>query len=113
MFLLKRCGDWFCERVGWTLALTGAAGFLIRAAAVLARKTYLQDFSQTDHGSIAHSLASGAGYLYHGLPSSFFGPVYTYLWAFFLKTMGPDTGELALQLLNRELIFAQREVNGR
>ena len=100
MSLLKRCTD----RAGWTLGLMAVAGLLVRAAAVLARKTYLQDFSQTDRGSIAHSLASGAGYLYHGLPSSFFGPVYTQLWAFFLKSMGPDTGELALQLLQALLL---------
>lgn len=74
------------------------SGTILRIGIVLARATYTQDYAGTDHGSMAHAVAEGAGYIYKGLPSSFFGPVYTYLWAWAMQIFGHDGGQLALQI---------------
>ena len=72
--------------------------FLMRVGLIFVRNTYLQDFSKTDQGSIAYSIAAGTGYLRLGFESSLFGPIYTYLWAFVLDHWGMSQGQLILQI---------------
>ncbi len=97
---VQRLGTAITERSRLALAGLFVSGLVLRVAVVLLRKTYLLDFRGTDHGSIAYSVADGAGYVYHGFPTSYFGPLFTYLWAGLLHWLGPDHGELALELVN-------------
>jgi hypothetical protein len=80
-----------------------AASFAVRAALVLLRGTYTEDYSSSDIGGIAYRIAAGQGFTYEGMPSSFFGPVFVYLWAFALERWG-TTGQLLIQLLQAALL---------
>jgi 4-amino-4-deoxy-L-arabinose transferase-like glycosyltransferase len=80
-----------------------ALSLALRIGIIFVRGTYLCDYSQTDHGSMAANVASGVGYTFMGLPSSYFGPVYTYLWACCLS-IHRSAGQLALQLLQAVML---------
>jgi hypothetical protein len=86
------------ERPGAVLWAAVAGSLVLRVAVVLLRGTWTADYSSSDIGQIAYNIANGEGFRFMGIPSSFFGPVYLYLWAFALRA-GGETGQLAVQLL--------------
>jgi hypothetical protein len=94
---------WWTEHPFRVLALLCAISFVLRAAVVLLRGTYHDDFSNSDIGGIAHRIADGTGFVHQGMPSSFFGPVFVYVWAFFLS-FGNASGQLMLQMLQALLL---------
>ena len=61
--MLQRISATIVERAWLALLGMSLIGLVLRVGIILMRKTYLKDFSGTDHGSIAQSLADGAGYL--------------------------------------------------
>lgn len=75
----------------------------LRLVIVFLSANRVDSFSQVDHYELASNVANGLGYTFRGMPSSYFGPTYTYLWAFFLSVWGTD-GHLWLQVLQSLLL---------
>jgi hypothetical protein len=91
------------DRPGTVLLAAALGSFVARGGLILERGTWAADYSSSDIGQIAYNVAKGEGFLFMGMPSSFFGPVFVYLWAFALR-IGGETGQLAVQLFQAALL---------
>lgn len=86
------------------LFLTFLLSFIVRVVLIFWRQTYVADYGRTDIGGIPYNLVNGLGYTYLGMPSSYFGPGYTYVWAVAMLLFGREGGQLGVQLLQAVLL---------
>jgi hypothetical protein len=98
--------DWIAGKATLILWIACIIAFLFRLGIIFWRQTYLLSYANTDIGGLAYNLAGGLGYTYQGFSSSYFGPGYTLMWAFFINAFDLTRGQLLVQVLQAAALSA-------
>jgi hypothetical protein len=98
--------DQIAEKALLILWIACIVAFLMRLGIIFWRQTYLLSYANTDIGGLTYNLAGGLGYTYQGFPSSYFGPGYTFFWAFFINAFDLALGQLLVQIMQAAALSA-------